>query len=130
MKNSVFKRPEYSNIKTNQTQMPIIIRLIISAVAIMLTALLVPGATVTFVPALIAAIILAVLNTFIKPVLLVLTLPINILTLGLFTFIINGLILLLASKLVPGFYIGGLWSAVLFAIVLAVINMVFFRAVK
>lgn len=96
----------------------------------MLTALLVPGATVTFVPALIAAIILAVLNTFIKPVLLVLTLPINILTLGLFTFIINGLILLLASKLVPGFYIGGLWSAVLFAIVLAVINMVFFRAVK
>lgn len=103
------------------------LRLIVSAVAIMLAAFLVPGASVSFLPALIAAIVLGVLNTFIKPLLLVLTLPINVITLGLFTFVINGLIILLASSIVPGFNVGGFWSAVLFSIVLALINMIFFR---
>ncbi len=91
----------------------------------MLTAFIVPGASVTFVPALIAAIVLGVLNMFIKPIILVLTLPINILTLGLFTFVINGFLVLLASKMVPGFYVGGFGTAMLFGLVLALINMLF-----
>ena len=91
----------------------------------MLTAFIVPGVTVSFLPALIAALVLGLLNVFIKPILIVLTLPINILTLGLFTFIINGLLILLASRIVPGFDVVGFGSAVLFAIVLSIINMIF-----
>lgn len=104
-----------------------LLRLVVSAFAIMITALLVPGSSVSFLPALATAVILSLLNVFIKPLLLVLTLPINLLTLGLFTFVINGLIILLASSIVPGFNVGGFWSAVLFSIVLALINMIFFR---
>ena len=105
----------------------LIIRLLVSAAAIMIAAYLVPGVTVSFVPALIAALVLGLLNFFIKPIIIVLTLPINILTLGLFTFIINGLIILLASRIVPGFEVVGFGTAVLFSIVLAIINMIFFK---
>jgi putative membrane protein len=75
--------------------------------------------------ALIAAIVLGALNIFIRPLLMVLTFPITILTLGLFSLVINALLILAASHLVPGFTVVGFGTALLFAVVLAVINWVF-----
>jgi len=98
---------------------------LIAALAIGIAAYIVPGVTITFMSTLIAAVVLGALNLFIRPILLVLTLPINILTLGLFSLVINALLVMLASYLVPGFFIAGFWTALLFALVLAIINWVF-----
>ena len=97
----------------------------VAALAIGIAAYLVPGVSVTLPGALIAAVVLGALNLFIRPILLVLTLPVTILTLGLFSFVINALLVMLASKLVPGFFVPGFWSALLFALVLALVNWVF-----
>lgn len=75
-----------------------------------------------FWPALWAALFMAVINMTLKPILIVLTLPINILTLGLFTFVINGLLILLASSVIQGFYVDGMLPAIIFSIVLAIMN--------
>jgi putative membrane protein len=69
-----------------------------------------------------AAAVLGLLNVFFKPLLLVFTLPINILTLGLFTFVINALLLLMASGVIGGFEIDGFWTAVMGALVISFIN--------
>ncbi len=98
---------------------------LISALAILVAAYLVLGVTVTLVGALIAAVVLGALNLFIRPILLVLTLPITILTLGLFSLVINALLVMFASYLVPGFLVTDFLTALLFALVLAVINWVF-----
>lgn len=105
--------------------MKIFFHWLISALAILIAAYIVPGVAVTLVGALIAAIVLGALNLFIRPILLVLTLPINIITLGLFSLVINACLVMLASFLVPGFFIAGFWTALLFALVLAVVNWVF-----
>ncbi len=98
---------------------------LIATLAILIAAHLVPGVAVTLVGALIAAVVLGALNLFIRPILIVLTLPINVLTLGLFSLVVNAFLVLLASYLVPGFSVAGFWTALLFALVLAVINWVF-----
>ena len=95
---------------------------IISAIAIGVAAYLVPGVTITFVGALVTAVVLGALNLLIRPILFVLTLPITILTLGLFSIVINAFLVWLAGMVVPGFSIATFWSAILFAIVLSVIN--------
>ena len=105
--------------------MKTIIHWFIAALAIGIAAYLVPGVTVTPVGALIAAIVIGALNLFIRPILVVLTLPINILTLGLFSIVINALLILLANVLVPGFSVAGFWTAVFYAIMLAVVNWLF-----
>lgn len=103
--------------------MGILIRLILMAVATFATAYILPGAEVeSFTTAIILAIVLGLLNVIVKPILSVLSLPVTVLTFGLFTLIINGLIILLASKIVPGFHIAGFWWAVLFSIVLTLIS--------
>jgi putative membrane protein len=99
---------------------------LVSAVAIYVTAFLLPGAQVTFGAALVASLVLGLVNIFIKPILVFLTLPLNILTLGIFTLVINGILILIVSSIVPGFRVGGLGMAIIFAIVLAIINMIFF----
>lgn len=68
------------------------------------------------------AITLGIINTLIKPLLIILTLPINLLTLGLFTFVINGIIILLVAKIIPGFAVNGLLTAIIFSIVLSIVN--------
>lgn len=98
---------------------------LIAALAIGIAAYLVPGVTVTLVGTLIAAVVLGALNLFIRPIIVILTLPINIITLGLFSLVINALLVMLASYLVSGFLVVGFWTAFVFAIVLAVINWVF-----
>ena len=71
--------------------------------------------------------VLGAINAFIKPVVVILTLPINILTLGLFTLVINALLVMLAARIVPGFGVAGFWSALAFAVVLSVVNWVLGR---
>ena len=107
--------------------MYLLIRLLLSGLAVYATAYLLPGVNITnFMSALVVAIVLGLLNTFIRPILLVFTLPINVLTLGLFTFVINALIVLMASSLVPGFRVDSIWWAMAFSMVLFVINTFFY----
>lgn len=95
------------------------------ALSIIIAAYIVPNVSVTIAGALIAAVVLGALNLFIRPILLILTLPITIVTLGLFSIVINALLVMLASLLVPGFFVGGFVTALLFAFTLSVINWVF-----
>lgn len=94
--------------------------------AILIAAYLLPGVVVAgFVPALVLAVVLGAINAFIKPILVVLTLPVTVLTFGLFLFVINAVLIMLASFIVPGFSVDGFWWALLFAIVLTLVNAVF-----
>lgn len=103
--------------------MYLILTLLINASALILTAYLVPGFGVSnFATALLAAIVLGVVNTFIKPVLMILTAPLTILTLGLFSFVVNAVMLWIVALVVPGLTISGWMPAILGAIVLSVIS--------
>jgi putative membrane protein len=83
----------------------------------------VPGVAIAgFWSALWLALFLGVVNILIKPILILVTLPINILTLGLFTFVINALMILLAASVIKGFSVSGFWVAMLFSIVLSIIS--------
>lgn len=98
-----------------------IIRWILSALLIMFIAWIIPGISVSnFVSALIAVVVIALVNTFIKPFVQFISLPINFLTLGLFSFVINALMLILAGKIAPGIEIEGFWSALLGSLLLSV----------
>ena len=76
----------------------------------------------TFVTALVAALVLGLINTLIRPLLVLLTLPVTLLTLGLFIFVINGLLFWAVGSFVEGFHVGGFWSAVFGAIVYSIIS--------
>ena len=103
--------------------MKLIIRWAVLALTLILITYLVPGISVaSFWSALVAALVFGLVNALIKPVVLILTLPINILTLGLFTFVINGLMLWLASTIVKGFDIAGFWAAFWGALALSVVS--------
>lgn len=105
--------------------MQILIALVLNAAALMLTAYVVPGFKVeNFTTAVLAAIVLGVVNTFIKPILGFISLPITILTLGLFAFVINAVVLFIVSAVVPGLTIDGWVPAILGAIVLSVVSTV------
>lgn len=106
----------------------ILLRLIILTAGIFLASYLVPGVRVEgYGPAIKAAILLGVLNLIIKPVLIVLTLPINLLTLGLFTFILNAFILWFVGYVISGFLVAGFFPALLGAIVISVLSIVLNR---
>jgi putative membrane protein len=101
----------------------LLVRFLVSAAALGATTYVVPGMGAESVPALlVAALILGVLNAIIRPVLFLLTLPINLLTLGLFTFVINAAMIKITSLLVRGFVVEGFGPAVLGAVVLAIIS--------
>jgi putative membrane protein len=74
------------------------------------------------VTALTVAVVLALLNTFLRPILLLFTLPVTILTLGLFILVINALLVLLAARIVPTFQVDGFWWALLFSVILSVVQ--------
>lgn len=91
--------------------------------AIIVSAYLLPGVTVlSFFAAFVTAVVLGIINAFIKPVLIILTLPLNVLTLGLFTFIINALLIMLTGIIVPGFEVTSFWWALLFGLILSLVN--------
>lgn len=105
--------------------MGLILKWIVNALAIVITAHLLPGVRLAgFGAALITALVLGLINTFIKPVLILLTLPLNILTLGLLTFVINAFVIMLTASLVSGFTIGGFWWALLFSLVLSLVSYI------
>ncbi len=105
--------------------MKLLFKWLIAAFAILIAAYVVPGVTITATGAFVAAVVLGALNLFIRPILLILTLPITIITLGAFSLVINALLVLLTAFLVPGFAIAGFWTALFFALVLAIVNWVF-----
>ncbi len=98
---------------------------LVTALAIGIAAYLIPGIEVTLVGALVLAVVLGIINIFIKPVIGLLTLPINILTLGIFSLIVNALLIMLAGLVVPGFAVAGFWPAFFFSIVVSLVSAVF-----
>ncbi len=100
-----------------------ILQILIIAVAVLLTGAILPGVKIrSFWTAVIVAIVLALLNFFVYPVMVFLSIPITIITFGLFLFVINALIIMLASALIGGFRVDGFWWALIFSIVLSFIT--------
>lgn len=103
--------------------MGLLIRWLILTVAIIVASYLLEGVHISgFFSAFFAAAILGILNALFRPILIILTLPINILTLGLFTFIINALMLKMASGVIPGFEVHGFWTAVFGSLIISVVS--------
>ena len=111
--------------------MKLILRILLSALAVVLLSKLLPGVNVdSYWTAIIVAIVLSLLNFIVKPLLVILTLPVTILTFGLFLLIVNALIILLANYFVSGFQVDGLWWAVLFSLLLSFLQSVLFSLLK
>ena len=107
----------------NQTLMGTLVHWIVSAVALLVTSKVTPGFKVDgFGSALWAAVVIGLANILIWPLLIFLTLPINILTLGLFTFVVNGAVLKICAALIKGFDIKGWGSAILGAVILSIVS--------
>jgi putative membrane protein len=101
----------------------IIIRWVILTAAITVASYLIKGIHVEgFFSALFAAAILGILNSFFRPILIIITLPLNILTLGLFTFIINAVLLKMVSGVIEGFEVYGFWSAVFGSLIISAVS--------
>ncbi len=107
--------------------MTILLNLIVSGIAVLISAYLIPGVHIeNFFVAIVVAVVLGLVNTVIRPIVLLLTLPINLVTLGLFSFVITALMVLLTAMIVPGFEISGFVAALLFGIVLSLVNWLLF----
>jgi len=105
--------------------MLILFQWLLYALAILLAAYVLPGVTLTgFGAALVTALVLGLINAVLKPILILLTLPINILTLGLFTLVINTLLIMLTSAIVKGFDVRNFWWALCFGVILSLIHFV------
>ena len=103
--------------------MRLLLTWLINALALLAIKYIMPSITVdSFVTALIVAIVLGFINTLIRPIFVILTLPVTILTLGLFIFVINGLLFWAVGSFVPGFHVDGFWSGVFGAIIYSVIS--------
>jgi putative membrane protein len=103
-----------------------IIRLLLNGLAVALTAYLLSGVSVTdYGTAILVALVLAIVNVLVKPILVILTIPVTILTLGLFLLVINAVIILLVDNVIGGFEVDGFWWALLFSLVLSIFNSIF-----
>jgi putative membrane protein len=99
-----------------------------NALVIMIAAYILPGVHVANLwTALLVALVIGVLNIFVKPLLIILTLPFTLVTFGLFLLVINSLLVLLASHIVPGFLVDNFWWALIFSIVVSLMNMAISR---
>ncbi len=111
--------------------MKTILRILLTALAVLVIAYFLPGVAVeTTGSAIILAIVLGLLRVTVKPILILLTLPITILTLGLFLFVINAMIILLASSLVTGFMVTGFWTALVFSLLLSFFQSILYSFLK
>ncbi|MFT4850306.1 MAG: putative membrane protein [Sediminicola sp.] len=111
--------------------MNLIIRLLLSAVAVLILAYVLPGVEVAgFNSAIIVAIVVALLRLTVRPVLVILTLPVTIVTLGLFLLVINAIIILLADYFVAGFSVRNIWWALLFSLLLSFLQSVLYSFLK
>src|SRR5690606_12641065 len=103
-----------------------IIRLLLNGLAVVLSAYLLPGVEVdSYGSALLVALILAIVNVIVKPILVILTIPITILTLGLFRLVINAALILFVDNLVSSFEVNGFWWALLFSLILSIFHSLF-----
>lgn len=111
--------------------MKLLIRILITSVLVMGIAHFMTTVDVAnFKTAVIVAVVLGLLNAIVKPILVLLTLPVTILSLGLFLFVINAVIILLCSQLVTGFKVNSFWTALIFSIILSICQSIMFRLTK
>ena len=107
--------------------MNFILKIVLTAVAVLVIAHFLPGVSVeNFTSSVIVAVVLALLRVTIKPLLIILTLPVTIVTLGLFLLVINALIILLADNLIDGFNVTGFWIALIFSLILSVFESILY----
>lgn len=107
--------------------MKFIVQLIISSLAVLISAYFLPGVDIVdnnFITALIVAAVLSFLNAVVKPIMIILTIPITFITLGLFLLVINALMILLAAKIVDDFRVNGFWWALLFSLILSIVTSI------
>lgn len=105
--------------------MKFVIQIIVSALAVLISSYLLPGVEIdSATTALLVAAVLSFLNTILKPIMVLLTIPITIISLGLFLFVINAFIILITAKLVDGFSVNGFWYAFLFSLILSFITSI------
>jgi putative membrane protein len=108
--------------------MSFLLRILVTSLAAFAAAYLLPGVHIDqYITAIILALVLALLNVVVKPVLIILTLPITLFTLGLFLLVINAVIILIASHFIGGFHVNGFWSALFFSILLSIFTSVLSR---
>lgn len=108
-----------------------ILKLLLTAVAVIVLAQILPGITVnSFTTAVIVAFVLAILKFIVRPILVILTLPVTILTFGLFLFIINAFIILMADYFVSGFSVSGVLIAIVFSILLSIVQSILFSMIS
>ncbi|MFP4090413.1 MAG: phage holin family protein [Cyclobacteriaceae bacterium] len=106
--------------------MSLLLKWLLSAVSVLIAAYLLPGVSVeSFWTALVVAAILAIFNAILRPILVILTIPVTILTLGLFLLVINAIIVLMTDAIIADFYVSGFWYALLFSLVLSVLGALF-----
>ena len=111
--------------------MKIFLKLLLTALAVLILANFLPGIVVdSYTTAIVVAFTIAVLNMFVRPLLIFFTLPATIVTLGLFLFVINALIILLAAHLVGGFLVSSFFSALLFSVLLSIFRSTLFKLIK
>lgn len=105
--------------------MNFILNIVVTAIAVLLVANFLPGVHVdTFSTSLLVAIVLAFMNSIVKPILTILTIPITLVTMGLFLIAINGIIILMTDKLIDGFEVNGFWWALIFSFILSIVTSI------
>ena len=108
-----------------------ILKILLSAVAVVILAKLIPGVTVdTYTTAIWVAFLIGILDTIIKPIFVILTLPITIVTLGLFLFVINAVLILVVDNLSEEFYVSSFWTALLFSILLSFFESILYKVIE
>lgn len=111
--------------------MKLILRILLSALAVVLLSKILPGIGVdSYTTAILVAVVLSLLNFIVKPILVILTLPITIVTLGLFLLIVNAIIILLADSLITGFEVDSIWWALIFSLLLSLLQSILFSILK
>jgi putative membrane protein len=111
--------------------MHILLAILINTIAVLLTAYVLPGIHLAgFWTSVFVAIVFGIVNAVLRPIIFILTLPINILTLGLFSFVIMGLLVYLVSAIVPGFKVDNLGWAILFALIVAILNWILWSLIS
>jgi putative membrane protein len=108
--------------------MNFIMRIVVTSIVAFGLSYILSGVRIdAFTTAIVLALVLAVLNAIVKPLLILITLPITVVTLGLFLFVINALIILLADKFIKGFQVNGFWWALLFSLLLSIVTSVLYK---
>lgn len=100
-----------------------LLKLLLSSIAVYLTAWILPGVHLdSFLVSLLVALVLGLVNTFLKPLLIILTIPVTIITLGLFLIVINAVLVMFVNHIVPGFTVDGFWWAVAFSLIVSFVT--------